>query len=106
MRLVGEPVAAVEEVPGGFVDLAAFQRREMHALFSHAPPLLLDLLALVAVQAGQKICEVGKWLWLAVLPVELHPVAQQPAATFGLLRFAFAQKQKVGRRPALRFALG
>ena len=103
---VGLGVAAVEKIPIGGRDVCAFPDLELHPGLADLAALLQDFLALVAVQAGQEVVEIGKGLGLAVAPVELHAVAQQPAAALGLLRFGLAQKQQVGRGPTLLRTLG
>ena len=94
---VGEGVAAIEEVPVALADVRALVRREADPRVVHAPPFLLDLFALVSMQARQKLSEVGIRRVVAIGPMKLDRAAQQPA---GLLRSGavrVVEEQHVGR---------
>ena len=103
MGFVGQRVAAVEEVPQRVVDRDALVRGEGDALLQHAAAFLLDLLALVALQAGQQFGEVGNGAFCVLCPVELHALAQQPAGGGEGGLVGFVAEEHVCRRQ-FRFA--
>ena len=76
---VGALVAAVEEVPVVRADVDASGPAEVHTGLGHLAPLLPDLLALLLLQAGQEVVEVGH---PPVLPMKLHCVAQHHPCLF------------------------
>ena len=97
VRAVGQRVAAVEEAPQRVVDLHALVDAEAHAGVVHLAPLLVDLLALVVAEGREEVIEVGIRLRRAVLPVELHAVAQQPAGVARGCGVVIADEQQMHR---------
>ena len=78
------------------------QGLEIDAGLDHASAFLLDLLALFALQAAQKVGEIDIGCWLALSPVELHRAAHHPAGGARGVGIVVVQKQQVrGRQPAL-----
>ena len=98
VRAVGQRVAAVEEIPFLRRDLVALVHRERDARIGDAAPFLLDLLALLALQAGQEGDEVGVGHRLGVGPVELHRAAHHPACVGGGLLVLRVEEQQMRRR--------
>ena len=96
VRLVGQRVAAVEEVPQDFVDRRAYVAAEAHALLGDAAALLVDLLALLALQPGQQFVEIGDRIRFVLRPVELHAFAQQPAGAFEGRAVGIVDEQHMG----------
>ena len=102
MRAVRRLVALEEERPVRRRDLRARLAHERHAGFEQPPSLLLDLLALVVIERGEKIGEV---LVVAVAPVELQAVANQHAGSGAFARLVLVGEQHVERGEAvLQFA--
>jgi hypothetical protein len=71
---------------------------EGDARVGDAAPLLLDLLALVALQAGQEVGEVGIRRRRAVGPVELDGGAQGPARRARRRLIVLVEEEQVRRR--------
>ena len=94
---VGQRVAAVEEVPRRFIDSRALELLEVDARIENAPALLSDLFALLALQTAGEFVEVEVGLGAAVLPMELHPFAQQPASALTGGAVGLGQEQQMGR---------
>ena len=79
-------------------DRGAARDGERDAGVGDAAPLLLDLLALLALQAGEEVGEVGVGLGRAVVPVELHRAAHRPAGLARRGLVGVVEEQQVRRR--------
>ena len=96
MREVGPRVALVEEVPVAGRDRAGAQRLEADAGLGDLALLLLDLLALVALQCGEVVGEGSRHAIAG--PVELHLLARQPALAGERALVALVAEQHMRRR--------
>ena len=97
MCLVRQRVAVIEEVPVGLTDVPATQCFEAHPGIRDTAALLLDLLSLLALQAGKEISEIGIRLRITVGPVKLHRGAHHPACFTGGGAVRFVDEQQVCR---------
>jgi hypothetical protein len=70
---------------------------ERDASLGHAAAFLLDLLALVALQAPQQVAKVEHRLHIVLLPVELHAFAQHPARAVEGRTFGVVDEEHVRR---------
>ena len=97
MRLIGQGVAVMKEVPVCVGDFVCAQGLELDAGVHHTPALLLDFLALFALQGGEEVGEIDVGRWLALRPMELHRAAHHPAGGAGSAGVGLVQEQQVRR---------
>ena len=98
---IGALVAGVEKIPVGWCDFLSGQRSEPDASLGHFAPFLLDFLALLLGQAGQKIIHVGVepecMAGRAVVPVKLHRVPEHEPGRLRSREILPVGKQNVQR---------
>ena len=98
VRAVGKGVAAIEEVPVGLADRSAARDPKGDAGVGNVAPFLLDLLALLALQAGEELGEVGVRPGRAIGPVELDRAAHRPAGRARRCLVGVVEKEEMCRR--------